>query len=359
MAEPKTYSAAERAQLFAMSTRQNLQMLTKETLSTTPGTVQFHLPKSRFLSSIMLRVKATVKLKHETKTSLLDETDIFTAYRALRRISLDLNNGFQPFVLSGQDCAMLNMIDIHPDIIAPVTEDGAYNHCPIFTASADGTDNTFEFTICLDNTLNRRDPISLICLQTDNLNVTCSLDFGNGSEMFANVEGLTAELKDITVSAMTTTYSIPDNANAYPDISILKLSTGRSDALPSAGQQTVKLTTGTIYRKLIFLVTDEDGNPVDDEFIQSNIDLVFNQADTNYSVSPEMLRVYNHRELGYQLPKGMYVLDFSNGGSFANYGGSRDYIDTAKLSELWLRFTTKGKGKIDIVCEHLSRLVQA
>ena len=358
MAE-KNYSAAERAQLFAMSTRQNLQMLTKETVANTPSTVQFHLPKSRFLSSIMLRVTATVNLKHATKTSLLEDTDLFTAYRSLRRVSLDLNNGFQPFVLSGQDCAMLNMIDIHPDIVAPTTEVGAYNSCPVFKASPEGVDNTFSFTICLDNTLNRRDPISLILLQTDNMNVVCSLDFGTGNDMFPNVDGLSAELKDISVKAMTTTYSVPDNANAYPDISILKLSTGRSDALPSAGQQTLKLTTGTIYRKLIFYVTDENGQAVDDDFITSPISLVFNQADTNYNIEPDMLRVYNHRDLGYQLPKGMYVLDFSSGGSFPNYGGSRDYIDTSKLNELWVRFTTKGKGKVDIVVEHLSRLTQA
>lgn len=354
MAEQLT--AQQRAQLFAMSTRQNRHMLAKETASTTPSTLTFTLPKSRLLASIMVRVKGTLNTKGATSKSITLD-DPFTLYKAIRRISLDLNNGFAPFVLSGVECAMYNMIDLHPDLVAPTNKAGAYSRCGSISVSAEGNDNTFEFTLALPCTTNPRDPIGLILLQNDQTNVTLTVDLGTGAEMCEGMDDVvSAELKNVSVIPMTETFSIPANANAYPDLSVLKLTNGRKDSLPSSGQQVIKLSTGTIYRKIILRVLDENGEPVTDDFINSNIELVFNQADINYSISAEMLRVQNHKELGYLLPAGMFVFDFSNSGGFTNLGGTRDFIDSANLTEFWVRFNTTGKGKVEIVTECLARL---
>ena len=155
---------------------------------------------------------------------------------------------------------------------------------------------------------------------------------------------------------MAETFSIPANANAYPDLSVLKLVNGRKDSLPTAGQQIIKLATGTIYRKLIFRLTDGSGNPMTPADITSNIELVFNQADINYSIDPEMLQILNKKNLGTSLPDGMFVFDFSNSGGLPNLGGTRDFIDSANLTEFWLRFTTTKTGKCEIVTETLARL---
>lgn len=352
MAEQLT--AQQRAQLFAVSTRQNLQMIVKESATSTPTTLQLTLPKARLLSGCMLRVKGTVNLKHETLNTI--DSDIFTNYRAIRKVSMDFNNGFAPFTLSGEECAMFNMIDLHPNIVAPSLDKSAYNYAPTFKASPTGVDNDFAFTLQLNNTLNGRDPIGLILLQNDQTNVIVNVDFGMGSEMFKDIEGLVAELKNVSVESMVETFSVPANESSYPDLSVLRIVNGRTDSMPSSGQQIIKLSTGTIYRKIIIRVSDEMGLPVDDDWILSTIDLCFNQADTNYSIRPELLRIYNQKMLGYALPKGMYVLDFSNCGAWTNLGGSRDLIDTANLSELWLKFSTQAKGKVDIVTECLSRL---
>lgn len=354
MAEQLT--AQQRAQLFAMSTRQNFQMLAKETAASTPATLTFTLPKARLLSNIMVRVKGKLKLTHASVTNFSDKVDKFTFYKSIRRVSLDLNNGFAPFVLSGEECAMYNMIDIHPSVTDNNGSADAYMHyMTAVSASSSGYENDFAFTISLPTTLNGRDPIGLILLQNDQTNVTLSVDLGTGSEMLSS-DGLTAELKDVTVIPMLETFSIPANAQAYPDLSVLKLTNGRKDSMPSVGQQIVKLTTGTIYRKIIFKLTDAEGKPMAVEDITSPFEIVFNQADVNYSISAEMLKVVNHKQLGYLLPKGMYVFDFSNAGGFTNLGGTRDYIDSANLTEFWLRFTTSKVGKIEIVTECLSRL---
>lgn len=330
-------TASQRAQFFGMSTRQNMHMLARETASVTPSTLQFTLPKSRLLSSLLVKVKVEFQ-SAESRTLKAEEV-----YGLIRRISLDLNNGFSPFVVSGRELYLYNLVSVNGN---------AWNDEEITLPSAQaGSSKNFELVFELPVTLNGRDPVGLILLQSDQTNVTLSIDTANYGSIFPD-----DTFKGMSVDVMTTTYSIPANANAYPDLSVLKLVSGRQDALPTAGQQIVKLATGTIYRKILFRLVDENGQPMTKEDVSSNFELVFNQADVNYSISADMLRTINTKLLGYELPEGVYCFDFSNAGGFVNMGGTRDYIDTAKLTEFWLRFTTGKRGKIEIVTECLARL---
>lgn len=323
-------TAQQRANLFAMATRQNMQMLAKQTITAVPGAVDFTLPKARLLAGLYVSVKATFNEAVELTA------DSFTKF--VRRISLDLNNGFTPFVVSGQEARMYNMVDIYANNIK---NEWFYN----------AADKAYTMNFYLPCTTNGRDPIGLILLQNDQTNVTLHFDFGMMSDC-----GVAVDPTKVEVKVMAETFSIPANAAAYPDLSVLKLVNGRKDSLPTEGQQVIKLATGTIYRKLMFKLTDENGDPMSVADITSNIELVFNQADINYSIDPEMLRILNSKQLGVELPEGVYMFDFSNAGALPNLGGTRDFIDSANLTEFWLRFTTTKKGKCEIVTETLARL---
>lgn len=337
MSNKTELTASQRAQFFAMSTRQNMHMLARESSSVVPSTIQFNLPKSRLLASLLVKAKFTVS---GDKAGTIKPIEMA---QAIRRIALDLNNGFSPFVVSGEELVMYNLLDNHG-----IKWNG--EEINVTTEQSD-----VELVFELPCTLNGRDPVGLILLQSDQTNVTLTIDTANVSEI-VNQSGVSIEVKKVVVDVMTTTYSIPNNATAYPDLSVLKLVNGRNDSMPTQGQQIVKLATGTIYRKLLFRLLDEDGHPMTKDDITSNFELVFNQADVNYSVHPEMLKVINSKLLGYDLPEGVYCFDFSNAGAFVNLGGTRDYIDTANLNEFWLRFTTTKRGKIEIVSECLARL---
>lgn len=312
MSQTKELTALQRAQMFAMSTRQNWHMLAKQTTQNLPGTLQFNLPKARLLSGLFVSVKMT-------------GGDIST----IRRLSLDLNNGFAPFVVSGEELQMYNHIDLNP------------LNFPAWATKEGEGDTIYNFYLPV--TTNQRDPIGLILLQNDQTNVTLNIDLGVGATK-------------VDVKVMVETFSIPADVNAYPDLSVLKLVNGRSDSLPAIGQQRIQLTTGTIYRKLAFKLVDENGAPMSLEDLNGNIQLVFNQADINYSIDPEMLRMWNEKQLGAELPDGVFVFDFSNSGGLPNLGGTRDYIDSANLTEFWLEFNTAKKGKCIIVTETLARL---
>lgn len=353
MAEQIT--AQQRAQLFAMSTRQNLQMLAKQTANTGASTLQFNLPKARLLAKTIVHFKGKVNVKHASKTTI--PTTDFTIYKAIRRISLDLNNGFSPFVCTGEELALYNMLDKNGSIMNVASNYRNVGATGTFTASTTGKDNDVDFYLELPVTINPRDPIGLILLQNSETNVDLTVDTCNGIEMFddTDVTGYTVELKNVEVSVCCETFSIPSNTNAYPDLSVIKLVNGRTDALASAGQQVVKMSTGTIYRKIILYFEKADGTPMSNEEI-GNIEIVFNQADVNYNISPDMLRAINTKDLGFELPKGVYIFDFSSGGNITNYGGTRDYIDTEKLTEFWIRTTTTATGSVKVVSECLARL---
>lgn len=313
MSKTTELTALQRAQMFAMSTRQNWHMLAKQTINNMPGTLQFNLPKARLLSGLFVSIKLT--------GGSIDD---------IRRLSLDLNNGFAPFVVSGAELQMYNHIDLN-----------AGNFDAWATKEDETGVDTYNFY--MPCTTNPRDPIGLILLQNDQTNVTLNIDFGVGATK--------AEVK-----VMTETFSIPADVNAYPDLSVLKLVNGRSDSLPAIGQQRIQLTTGTIYRKIAFKLVDESGAAMKLSDLNGNIQLVFNQADINYSIDPEMLKLWNEKQLGCELPEGVFVFDFSNSGGLPNLGGTRDYIDSANLTEFWLEFNTSKKGKCVIVTETLARL---
>lgn len=352
MSENENVSTQQRAVNFQLSTRQNLQMMAEKS-TTTPNTgIEFQLPKARLLSNIYLRVHAKVKVTHATKTEIaLSE---LAPFRLFQQLKLDLNNGFAPYTISGLGLGLMNLLDKHSDMI--MSRQSPYNQCATkLKAGTAGISNDMAFTMQMPVTLNGRDPVGLLLLQSDQTIADLRVSVGSVMDMFIGEDtaGFTIELESVSVTPMLETFSIPANTAAFPDLSILKLVQDRTDSITSSGQNIVKLSTGTIYRKLILYFTDENNKPIEDSDLSGNIELVFNQADTNYSVSPEMLRAVNAIKTGSDLPKGVYIFDFSD----CSYGSSRDFIDTEKLTEFWLRFNANKRGKVRVISECLSRLV--
>lgn len=351
MADATKISAQQRAQYFAMSTRQNMHMLSKKTITDESQTISFEFPKSRYLSNVWVRVKMKLKATHASKTSTA-VTNLDLA-KIIRRVSLNLNTGFQPFVVTGKELLLYNLVACNANTVLGDIGESYNKKVTTLTASASGAENTVEMTFQLPVTLNGRDMPGLILLQNESTTVTLDLDIGMGSDITSDV---TLKLTSMEISPMLETFSIPANEVARPDLSVLKLVNGRTEDIPAEGQKIVKMSIGTIYRKIIMMFYDNTGAAASNDYITSNLDIVFNQADNNYSVTPEMLRAMNEYNLNAKLPKGMYVFDFSQCGSFSNFGGSRDLIDTATLTEFWLRFNTKSAGKVEIISECLTRV---
>ncbi|PED82315.1 cytoplasmic protein [Bacillus pseudomycoides] len=346
-------SAQERAHNFGIATRQNYQMLPAAAVSGENTMVQFTLPKARLLSKIYLNVEAIATLK--SKGTAIQTHD-FSPYSILRRVSLDLNNGFIPYMLGGRELYLYNALRLNPDVLLPGKTDRCMNYIET-AATAEGKDAKIKFTLELPIALNQRDPMGLVLLQTADSAVTLTVDVETLAKAYSlnTSNGDEVLFKSMKITPMLETFTIPPIPAAFPDISTLKIVSSKAETFSGNGQNIVSLSTGMVYRKFMLLFEDKDGNPLSDEDFQSNLEIVFNQADIPYSVKASVLSHINHSQLGYTLPKGVYAFDLTNQG-IPNLGGSRDFIDTENLNEFWIRFSTQKGGKVTIISENLSRL---
>ena len=347
-------TAQQRALNFGASTRQHWQMIGTKEINGGAQTASFRVPKSRILSGFRVLVDADVKVTGAAGTLELDK---LAPYRILRRVAVNLNNGFSPIVLSGESAATLNLFKLNPGMVFPAADDTTLCKCPTsFTASTGGTSNKFSFMLDLPLVLNDRDPVGMILAQNNETAIDLECDICNGGELINNKSGYTVDITSVKITAATISYSIPTSPNAFPDMSVLKIWDDRTETFAGSGMNHVKLNTGLIYRKLIIKMLNDDGTPMGLDKMTGNIELVLNTADAPYSISPAMLRMVNKEQVGVALPDGCYAFDFSYQG-IANMGGSRDYIDAERISEFTLRFNTATSGKCVVIAEKLSRLV--
>jgi hypothetical protein len=349
----KQLSPQQRAVLFAQSTRQNYQTMPTQSVNAENTTVQFNLPKVRLLSRILLHVEATATL---TSTAATIQTSAYSPYNILRRIALDLNNGFSPMVLSGQDLALYSRLRLNQGIY-DISTNGKANTYVENVAAAGGRDNQIRFTLPLEVTLNQRDQVGFILLQNDESVVTLTIDVSTLAQAYVlnagNGDAVT--FKNLKITPTLETFSIPNVPQAFPDLSVLKLVSSKSDIFQAGATSVIKLPVGTVYRKIIMKFVDNNGVALTDQSFTGNIDLVINQADTPYSIQPQTFSALNHMEYGAPLPSGTYVLDLSDQG-IPNYGGSMLYIDSEKITEMWIRFNCNVAGTVTVISENLARL---
>jgi len=354
MATEQKLTAQQRAMLFGAATRQHWQMVGTEKISGGAQTVTFRIPKARILQGVKLYVSGKIKLTHASATAKAMQT--YDVYRCIRRLSLDFNNGFNPIVVSGENMALVNSLYPQPEMVKPSTDGSTLAKCPAsLTSSAAGTDNSFEFMLDVPLTLNYRDPVGLVLAQNAETSIDCIIDVANASDMIHNASSYTATFSELSISLMASTFSVPADSRAFPDMSVLKIVDERNEPI-TTGQNYIKLPVGMIYRKLILIYQDSDGANMSDADITSNIELILNTADIPYSISPTMLHKINTQEAGMEFPKGTYFFSFDFQGVLG-YGGSRDYIDTERVTEFAVRFNSGKAGKLTIVSEKLSRLI--
>lgn len=353
----KNISPAQRAQFFAQMTRQHMQMM-PAIAGAENSVVSFNLNKVRLTSRIFLIIEGTVKVTHASATTY--NPNAFAPFTFIRNVSVEINNGFRPFNVSGRELYWYNLTRAFANQIVPVIDTAG--NLPVRTrnylgksASSSGADNPMRMVLELPLTLNERDPIGLILTQNEETVVTVTVTFGSGSDLLAAGQtGYTVAVNNITVTPMVESFSIPPVKEAFPDLSIIKLVQSTRESVSGAGQFTLKLPVGLTYRKLLVFIEDANGG-VADTSISGNFELIFNNAEYPYQISPKALSALNQVMYNQVLPNGLWVFDFTYQG-LANYGGARDYIDTERLTEFWFKFNAPAAGNVTAVYELLSRL---
>jgi hypothetical protein len=353
MADKSKVTAAQRAALFSQATRQYMQTLPSMTFTEGQPVSQV-LPKTRFLSKIFLLVKGTFKAKHASKTTFTKSN--FDKYNLLKNVYISINNGFMPYKISGPMLSLYNKINNYKNVALADNYDTDLLENVV---SADGASDKVQFILELPQTINDRDTIGLILLQNDATVVNIGADLGAVKDVMTDTD---IEISDININItpIIVSYSVPAIPDAVPDYSILKIVNQETQNVVSAGEMIIKLPTQLTYRKMfIYVATDGKFTAMDHSLIK-NFQIVFNQADTPYNIPADLVAYQNKVDYQGSLPAGCYAFDFSAQG-IANMGGSRDYIDTERLSEFWLKITfgdiTGNSNYVHIVRENLARLI--
>lgn len=344
--EKMKLSPAQKAMLFAQATRQNLQPIPAKAYVDS-GQVSFEIPKTRLLARTYLRIQGTFKAAHASVTALTKAR--FAPYNCIRQIRAQLNNGFNPHQISGRGVYQYDRLNDGIEFDSNFTLG--------VVASSGGATNTIDFMVDLTHVLNDRDPVGLIMAQNQETVISVTLDFNTIGGMFTDSNVTISEVA-ITVTPTVETYSIPAAMEAIPDISVLKLVTEQNFNIPSVGAPfLVKLPVGLTYRKIAMNFETAAGVAMTDAEI-GNISLIFNQADTPYTVHAGLLRMINSKQFRGRLPAGVVAFDLSYQG-LANLGGARDYIDTERLTEFWIQANPSVVGNMQVVSETLARLAGA
>jgi hypothetical protein len=358
--EQRNISPEQRARFFAQMTRQHQQMR-PAIAGAENATVSFNLDKVRLSSKILLQIDGILNVQHAANNNFTAAD--FAPFSFIRNISVEINNGFKPFAISGREAYWYNLVQPYSMVVRPTINTAAQLPArgrnilsnDADTAGNGGADNPFRMIVELPLTLNERDPIGMILTQNEETVVSVAINFGQASDLLAPAQaGYTMAVSNLTVTPMVESFSIPPVKEAFPDISILKLVQSTREAINGAGPVTLRLPVGLTYRKLLVYIEDANGG-VADAAINSPYHLVLNGADYPYQISPTMLAALNEQQYFTPLPQGLYCFDFSYQG-IANYSGARDYVDTERLTEFWFNFQAPGAGTVTAVYELLSRL---
>ena len=354
MQEKRQVSPAERAMLFARATRQNMIRLASQAFQEN-NTITFNVPKTRYLSRVLMNVQGTFRVTHALNATFLPAA--FAPYTAFNRVRCGINNGFNPFAISGRGLYWYNRTNkpFSSAMLAPSATAADRPPCLLENAAAvGGAVNKINFTIELPHVINQRDPVGLILAQNEETIITYALDCSALTALMAAPAGFTIDQVAIQVTPLIETFSIPVVSDHRPDLSVIKLVHEMQQDFTGAGDVTVKIPPGLTFRKILWYVEDAVGVGVPDANL-GDFTVIFNQADYPYVVSPSQLAFINAMNYGGPMEPGLYCLDFTDQG-IPNLGGARDYVDTERLTEFWLRTTAQAAGRITLVYEMLTRM---
>jgi len=344
--------------IFSKGTRKHIHTLSTKTVGESSN-VQWEIPKSRYLTSIFLLVEGTFTVTHATETTWTAKR--LSPYRWLTNVSLNINNGFSPFKISGEGSYIMNLVNPRNTAWSTIATSASTRGANILTGTADsgGSSNTIKFMIELPLTINERDYVGVINAADPTTNIVLEIDSGTILGLFATTTGFTISSISISATPYVVTLSIPDNPISKDprehllDLTKIKLVHGQSKTISATGEDINSLPRGTMYRK--FFVDLHSSNTALTDAQMTRFKISLNQADTIIDMTGKQLQSYNQKMFGYSLPAGIWGFDFSYQG-IPNYGGQRDLIDSDSLNEFWAQLTFGTTGTYNYYYETIARM---
>lgn len=323
-------TTAQEIRGFDYHTR-NMQLKVPDLAYLAGGQVTREIPKVGYVARVPVLVKGTFKAAHATTTTLTKSP--FGPHALLERIRLTMLNRTL-FDGSGFDArcnSILNTMNYRGD------QDGdaqVFAHENV--VSVDGTTNNIRFLVMLPLVLNRHDLTGLQQVQNEQTLLTCELNWRNiaaNTGPYTDAEGVTISDVSITAEIAPDKYSVPvQEVDRFPIRYVFQTLKEHIDIV-ATGDQTYKPPRANIWTRILWYHV-HNGTLAPSSDI-TNIELSYNESETPFNISADMLRGMNREDYGRDLPHGVFAFDFMNQG-IPLLANARDYMNSAFATDVKL-----------------------
>lgn len=309
---------------FITATRQNIKPVT--TLPYTAGQdMSYDLSRVGFLARIGIRFKGTLTCTHASKTTFTKAPE--APWNLAKRLRLTLNNGLDIWNTSGFGAYLQNMINKNNYRLDEIISgSGVFKFGNV--VSSTGAANDISFHLDMNVSINDRDAIGLLLLQSGQVVATVTVENADPSALMTDT--------DVTCSLtggwyLTVEYfEIPRNTADWPVLNNVHQVIEDINAIHSTGENRFNVQRGNTYLRIINAV--KLNGAYTDTGIEK-LGIKYNVSNEPYSMASEDMQALQLMRYGRPLPTGVYVWDMFYQG-VPNLGINRDFIFSGNVSEL-------------------------
>jgi len=305
---------------FDRNTRNKVVRLQTLTKPTGGGITTLELPKTGFLARLWLRINATA-------SGTITSPNPLGASSIIRRVRLSTNSGIDIFSVSGPGYAYL--LD---ELLESEFHRGQSQNEGRTAVSA----ASFNLDMVIPVQVNLRDPIGLVMLQNEQLQVILTVDW----EADANVG--TGATVTATCDPYLEYYTVPIDPEDYPPLNVIHQIQEDTMLVAGAGDTIYNVLRGATYLQMAhglgIGVSGADGF--------SRCVLRMNQSDTIYDVTPDFLTMQSRLLRGRARVPGTIPFDFMASSGLGTYGLPRDLINSALVTDFQSVITATGAGTL-------------
>ena len=316
---------------FQIATRQNITELPAQTYDTQRKT--FVLPKVGLLSRLFLTFKGTYTMTLGGGSAAVSQ---FTAYNLIKRIRVLANSGASIFDVTGYGAYLINRIQARHSILTDSLFDSG-GDANVFSAPVAGGANAWLMGLEIPIAINEKDPVGLILLQNNSTTITVEIEFN--SEYGLADDGSTAVLTTGAAAGVITAgtvglsmeyFTVPRLPADYPALNVIHQYLEENMPFSATGAQIVTLQRGNTYLQLIHVLTC--ANLLNTAAVD-RLRILYNQSEVPYNVVKSVQSLLQRKRYGSDLPVGTFVHDWYMSNGIPNLGNSRDFINSAAVTE--------------------------
>lgn len=341
---------------FNSATRQSIQTVTS-IVPATPGTAgeiqRRELPQSSFMAGLWLVFRGTTTAA--AASTATQKPYPVLPYSYIRRIRIYNNQGVEFWNTSGygaylyQSCLRTGFDASvkHPDaqMVTVPTAFTRYFDQP--TSLVASTSDTWRAGLWIPVSFGPGLSHGLQLLQDPAITYTVEVTFGDVTDLYSATTG-TVTLSAVSMDMHIEEYSVPDEAIDFPRLAYSKTVLEDIQALSTGtGENSYRFVTGNIATRIIHEYSNTtDGTEATRAAIApasvTARAIRYAQTQVPYNENPDIALLRQRALYGRDLPQGVYTWELAQPLMLPELVGTRDAINTARLTDLFTFVTLSG-----------------